>query len=396
MQVRTWTIQYVLLKDAMSQIQGAPCTATDELVDYLRVVHYVLGIRSYCKLSNKVFLKFMKAELLGLSIAEAWESDFAQVIYDLHGLKLCPSIADLQDHGCPADPLDSRTAIQVMDFVMKQVNKINIKDLPKTDLKSIIDKMQQLLGAPKPNHALTLNRRIHMAFLNSPINPIDLYRSLQGVGDLSAVPVGTECAVIAEKGWYFLLGSMAFNRFGLQKRVAPGTTDDLNFAEYFFRLDLEYNMDKWETWYRLAVVFDTMMEEDVLWSAEKLNSNGTGLPGMQRWAIHCYTMALAAAVRCADTSTETAGKVSDLYTAFGIRIYASTREPFSMEAFSLRDFTRYFSAQSQVMYKKRPFRDLKLFPAWNFAAVLFKKAIVEKSRRWLSVSRPPDSIQYLY
>jgi len=392
MQVRTWIIQYVLLKAAISQNQGVFVVASDDLVDYLRVVHYVLGSRSYCKLANKVFLKFMKAELLVLCTAETWESDFAQVIYDLHGLKLCPSFADLQDHGCPADPLDGRTAIQIMDFVMKQVKKINIKDLPKTDLKSIIDKMQQFIGAPKQTNALTLNRRILMAFLKSPINPIDLYRSLKGVGDLSTVPVGMESAVVAEKGWYFLLGSMAFHRFCSQKRVAPGPTDDLDFADYFFKLDLEYNMDKWETWYRLAVVYDTQLEEDVLWSAEKINSNNNDLTDLQRRAIHCYTMALATAVRCADDSTETASKVSDLYTNFGFRVYASTREPFSMEAFSLRDFTRFFSAQSQGMYKKRPFRDLKLFPAWTFAAVLFRKALVEKPERWMSVTCPPATI----
>lgn len=396
MQVRTWTIQYVLLKTAIPQSQGVFVAASDELVDYLRVVHYVLGSRSYCKLANKVFLKFMKAELLELCTAETWESDFAQVIYDLHGLKLCPSFDDLQDHGCPADPLDGRTATQIMDFVMKQVKKINIKDLPKTDLKSIIDKMQQVIGAPKQTNALTLNRRILMAFLKSPINPIDLYRSLKGVGDLSTVPVGMESAVVAGKGWYFLLGSMAFHRFCSQKRVAPGPTDDLDFADYFFKLDLEYNMDKWETWYRLAVVYDTQLEEDVLWSAEKMNSNNNDLTDLQRRAIHCYTMALVTAVRCADTSTETASKVSDLYTSFGFRVYASTRGPFSMEAFSLRDFTRFFSAQSQGMYKKRPFRDLKLFPAWNFAAVLFRKALVKKPERWMSVTRPLGTIQYLY
>lgn len=394
MQVRTWTVQYILLKDAMSQNQVIFVAIADELVDYLRVVHYVLGIRSYCKLSNRVFLKFMKAELLRLSTAQTWESDFAQVIYDLHGLKLCPTTGDLQDHGCSADLLDGCTAIQIMDFVMKQVKKINIKDLPKTDLKSIIDKMQQVIGAPKQTNALTLNRRILTAFLKSAINPIDLYRSLKGVGGLSAVPVGMESAVVAEKGWYFLLGSMAFHRFGAQKRVAPGPTDDLDFADYFFKLDLEYNMDKWETWYRLAVVYDTQLEEDVLWSAEKLKNNNTDLTDLQRRAIHCYTMALATAVRCADSSSETASKVSDLYTNFGFRIYASTREPFSMEAFSLRDFTRFFSAQSQGMYKKRPFRDLKLFPAWNFAAMLFGKALVEKPERWMSVIRPRTTIQY--
>jgi len=385
MQVRAWTLQYTLLRDGMSQNQDVFKTATDDLADYLRVVHYGLGIRSYCKLSNKVFLKFMKMELLRLTTAETWESDLAQVMFDLHGLRLSPDLADLQDHGCPTEPLDRRTAIQIMDFVMTQVNRINIKDLPKTEFKSIVDKMQQVIGAPKQTNALVLNRRIFNAFIKSPVNPIDLYRSLRGVGDLSAVPVAAESAMVAEKGWYFLLGYMALIRFRSQKRVTPGPTDDLDFASYFFKQDLEYSMNKWETWYRLATVYDAKIEEDVLWSAEKLNSQKTELTDLQRIAIHCYTMAVATAIRYADTSLETASKISDLYTDFGVRIYASSREPFSMEAFNLDDFERHFSAQTQGMYKKQPFRDLELFPAWKFASVLFRKAMAEKPQRWMSV-----------
>ncbi|KAI9879370.1 MAG: Histone transcription regulator 3 [Pleopsidium flavum] len=382
MQVRTWTLQYTLLKDGISQNQDIFITATDDLADYLRVVHYGLGIRSYCKLSNKVFLRFMKMELLRLTPAGTWESDLAQVMFDLHGLRFSPNLADLQDHGCPTEPLDRRTAIQIMSFVMTQVNRINIKDLPKTEFKSIVEKMQQVIGAPTQTNALMLNRRIFNAFIKSPVNPIDLYRCLRGVGDLSAVPVVAESAVVADKGWYFLLGHIALTRFRSQKRVTLGPTDDLDFASYFFRQDLEYGMDKWETWYRLATVYDAKIEEDVLWSAEKLNSQKTELTDLQRSAIHCYTMAVTTAIRCADTSFDNASKISDLYTDFGLRIYASSREPFSMEAFNLDDFEKHFSAQTQGMYKKRPFRDLELFPAWKFASVLFRKAMVEKPRRW--------------
>ena len=387
MQVRVWTLQYTLLRDGIDQNQDNFPTAKEDLADYLRVVHYVLGARSYCKLSNKVFLKFMKVELLRLTATETWESDLAQVIFDLYGMKLSPNAADLQEHRCPADPLDRRTAIQIMDLVMTHVNRVNIKDLPKTDLKSVIDKMQQVIGAPKQTNALMLNKRLLIAFLKGPVNPIDLYRSLQGLGDLSAIPVAQESAIVATKGWYFLLGNMAFIRFCSQKRVAPGPTDDLNFASYFFKLDLECSMDKWETWYRLALVYDAQLEEDVLWSAEKLNNQDVEIIDLQRSAIHCYTMAVATAVRYADTSCETASKISDLYTSFGFRIYASSREPFSMEAFSLDDFTRHFSGQTQGMYKNRPFRDLKLYPAWKLAAVLFRKATVDKPQRWMLVTR---------
>ena len=383
MQIALWSLQYTLLREAMAQNFELFPTPNEDLADYLKVVHHAFGMRQYCQLSNKSFLRLMKAELLRLNASENWELDMAQIMFDLHGLKICPNFAGLLDHACPPEALDRRGAIDVMDLVMVQVNRMSMKDLTKSELKSTVEKLQQAIGPPKQAEARTFNKRVFLAYLRSPINPIAMYRSLQGIGDLCGASVNNEDAIIASKGWYFLLGHIALTKFRSQKRNSQGPTDELDIATTFFRQDLEFGTDKWETWYRLAQVHDSRIEEEATWNADKINNNPAELQLQQRHAINCYTMAVASANRCADASFETVGKISDLYADFGMRVYASSREPFSMAVFNLDEFTRHFSSLTMGMYTRRPFRDLQLYSAWKYASVLFRQALVDKPHNWM-------------
>ena len=105
-------------------------------------------------------------------------------------------------------------------------------------------------------------------------------------------------------GWHFLMGNIALNKFRSQKRLTQGPTEDLNFAQAWFLQDLEYSVERWETWYRLAQANDTQLEESVSWNADKMNSNSVKLVNCQRAAINCYTMAVACAIRDADAAPD--------------------------------------------------------------------------------------------
>ena len=383
MLARTWTLQYVLLKEAVTQAPELFETPNEDLADYLKIVHHAFGLRCYCKDSNKVFLRLTKAELFRLQPLEDWETDVGQVLFDLYGLKICPTYIGCQDHGCPPETLSRQTAIDIMGFVMVQANRMNIKDLLKSELRLTIEKMHNALKGRRETSPMKFNRHLFNKYLRSPINPVFMYRALRGIGDLSGASVNNEDSVIARKGWYFLQGHIALAKYRLQKRTSQGPIDDLDNASAFFKQDIEFDMEKWETWYRLGQVYDAKIEEDTTWNAEKINNHIEDLNALQRNAIHCYTMATAVATRSADVSFETLSKIADLYADFGTRIYSSSREPFSMGAFSLQNYARHFNGATVGMYKNRPFRDLRLYPAWKFASVLFRRALVHKPQDWM-------------
>ena len=384
--VRTWTLQYILLKEAIKQSPEYFSSPDEILLYYLKRVHYTLGLRCYCSLADKMFLKLMKTELERFKLAEGWDIDMAQLVFDLYGLKISSTTAEMQDHGCSPEELDRRTAMEVMDTVMLHVNRLSIKDLLKSDLKFAVDKMQQVIKIPKITAnatARTFNNRLANNYLKSPINPIDLYRSLRGIGGLCGNPARSEGAEIAAKGWYFLLGHIALAKFRSQKRSSVGSTDDLDIARTFFRHDLEFDTDRWETWYRLAQVYDTMIEEDSTWSAEKLDNHVVDLAVLQRKAIHCYSMAMAVGTRCGDASFEGTSKMAELCADFGTRIYASTREPYSMRAFDMKEFIRPFNRAGQGMYENHQFQGLTLYSGWKFASFLLRRASIQKPQDWV-------------
>lgn len=386
MQVTSWMLLYLLIKEAIVQSPQQFEAPRDDSIDYLNLVHYTLGLRELCGLNNKRFLKLMKSEMLVFKASDKFsencEWDFAQVIYDLYAIKICPSFTSIRSHGCTAESVDGATALELMDYVLVQANRLSIKELAKSELKSTIDRMQQALKVPKSSNVTSYNKRAISHFLKSPINPLDMYRALKGIGELSFITIKNQFSVIADKGWYSLLGQMSLAKFRSQKRTIPGPLDDLDIAMTYFRYDLELGMEKWESWYGLAQVYDTRIEENTTWSADKINNGMEELKLLQRSAIHCYTMAVATATRSADASFEAIGKMAEMYADFATRIYASSREPFSMKAFGLGDFERHYSNPNEGMYKKRPFRDLQLYPAWNFASVLYRRALADKPKIW--------------
>ncbi|KAF4306121.1 Tetratricopeptide-like helical [Botryosphaeria dothidea] len=391
--VRGWLLQFRLLGDAMSQDSELFSKPAEDKFEYLRHVHYAFGIRGFCSASTKALLRLMKDEVLKwfksdeIPDIETRDTVICQVLYDLYGLFCFTNADDITEYPSDHDPMDQKTAMKILDFVMYQARKVNIKDLHKTQLGSTIDVVHGYLARAKPAGAedLLLNKMKYNSFIKSPVNPLDLYRCVNGIGGLSAKPIPTKNARIASRGWYFLMGSIALNRFRSQnqKRQAPVPTEDINIASAFFGQDLEYDSERWETWYSQAQAYDYQVDEMVAWSAEKVNKGDPELVQHQRAAIHCYTMAVATAIRNADASEETANKMAQLYADFGMRIYSSSRDPLSMQAFTLKDTEERFYSTNQVM-RSVPFAPMTPVMAWKFASGLFKRAIARKPDNWLS------------
>ncbi|KAL8688457.1 MAG: hypothetical protein Q9218_005638 [Villophora microphyllina] len=390
MVVKTWTLQYVLLRESAAQMTTEMSTDAEatnrNLIQYLKLTHRALGARTYCNLSNKILVRLTKHELSRIDNFVDSELEAAQIILDLYGLKICPGSKEIDDHGCVAENLDRQDAIEIMDRVLIQANRLHIKDLIKSELKTAIEKMQQVIKVPKitPSSPLKCNQDIINQFLSSPINPLDLYRSLRGIGELHFRTVTSESHQIAQKGWFFLHGYMALCKFRSQKWTSLAPTTDLDVAMVFLRHELDQGLDRWETWYRLAQVYDAKIEADTTWSADELNNAPEGLVTLQRNAIHCYSMAVAAAERCEDPSFDMFQKLADLYSDFGIRIYSSSRQPFSMEAFSVEKFMKHFSSLRQGMYQGQPFKPVNLYGAWKYAATLLHRSLVHKPDSWVT------------
>lgn len=383
--VRVWTLRYILMRDGVSQKSKNSSVIQANLFECLTSIHRSLGPRNYCRLADRIFLKLARRELSKIGNIADSELEGAQIILDMYGMKICPGSKDIEDHECPPETLYRSDAVEIMDRVLIQANKFSIKDLIKSDLRVAVEKMQQAIRTPKNTSSVLHNRRVFSEFLRRPVNPRNLSRALHGIGELHFQQPHGDSFRIAEKGWYFLQGQLALVKFRSQKRTSTAGSDELDVAMKFFEYDIEQGYEKWETWYRLAQVYDAKIEEETTWTADNLNTQMEDIVKLQRSAIHCYTMAVATAERCPEPTLDIFQKVADLYSDFGIRIYGSSREPFSMEALSVENFTKHFNAGRMGTWQGEPFKAITLYGAWRLASGLFRRALVYKPDHWVYV-----------
>ena len=384
MQVRAWCLQYTVLRAGIKHHPDIFCNPDNDRAAFLAAVHQVLGIRKFCKASNKIFLKMMRVELLKIETIDNWEDYLGQVLFDLHGLKLGVGMWEVEDHQCPPEKLEKRTTIQLVERMTILASRMPIKELLKSDLKTTIERMQQTMGQTKSTPQMIHNLRNFTEFLKKPIHPLRLYEATKGNVTLDAVGVNTQESTLAKYGWFFLLGMIALTKFkgvDLNRRQTPGATDDLRIGATFMRLQLQFTPGKWDAWFRLAECFDYELDEAVLWTADKMNKDRGELIKLQRSAIHCYTLALSNS-RHIDPEGEEADALYELHHGFGMRMYASSREPFAMEAFHHSDQVRFFIANNSGTYLRSVHDEMGEYQVWKFAAFLFRKAMAMRPKDW--------------
>jgi hypothetical protein len=383
MQVRTWCLQFTMFRTGLP-LQDSIAPEKD-LADFLAAIHQVIGLRKCCKASNKIFLKVMRMELLQNKNIENWEDYLGQVVYDLYGLKLGVGVWEVQDHGCPHEKLEKRQTMQLVEKVMVLASRMPMKDLLKSDLKTAIEHMQQTIGQPKSTPQMIHNLRNFTELVKKPIHPLRLYQALVGEVSVDAVSTNTPEAALAKHGWFFLLGMIALTKFkavDLNRRQTPGATDDLRIGATFLRLQLQFSSDNWESWFRLAECFDYDLDEAVLWTADKMNKDRAELVKFQRNAIHCYTLALSHS-RYQEIEGKDEDPLHDLYHKFGMRLYASSREPFAMEPFQHSDQERFFIQNMGAgTFKRILHEQMTEYKVWKFAAKLFRMAMERKPSNW--------------
>ena len=381
MQPKAWHLLYLVCLESASQSLAMFPALKEDRLEMLRAIHNAFALRDYCRLGRKSFLKFMKSELL---LLDAPEDEISQVLYDLYNLKICQHGSSVLDHGCTGDQMDRASALEIVRFVIQQAKRMNIKDVLKSDLKIAAEKMQAVIGSPRGSStAQSFNRKMIASHLKSPIFPTTLYRSLSGMNVLNSMAVKSEFATVAGNKWFFLVGHIHLTKYTSQKRTSPDDSDDLDIAERFLKLDLEFDVEDWETWYRLAQTYDAKIEESVAWNTDKINNPISDLVSLQRQAIHCYEMAESLAVRNADDSPEADIMLSELHADFANRLYSSSRAPFNMKVFDLKGYERFVNRAEVGTFKQQASTEVKDHVVWKIASKLYRQALAFTPDAWV-------------
>lgn len=174
--------------------------------------------------------------------------------------------------------------MQLLDFVLPMAAQKKHNQLVKSGIQNALDKVVEIVGVPKRslNGRLFHNDAVIHQYWKSSINPLRLFESLKGGVSISTVEVHGEYKEIASKGLYFLQGKLAMHPLKTSKRQVPLKQEDMRTALEYFKHDLVCNPDNWKTWYRIAQMNEMLMEEEITWTADSVNTERAKLVELER------------------------------------------------------------------------------------------------------------------
>ncbi|CCX34661.1 Similar to Histone transcription regulator 3 homolog; acc. no. Q2UBW0 [Pyronema omphalodes CBS 100304] len=384
MLVQGWIIAYQLYEAMLDRGMGADKEdgwdeedKEEKLTSLLRDLHQELGDRHYCKLHNHSFLKLSFNRLMKFDNRDN-DGDLLQIVHCRFHLTLCQDQYYFFDHKTIPEILPRDIALKLLSFIMHQISKKKLLQLGKSDLKTGLDKLLEVLGTPPLTNSRILHNKAQIdAYLKTSLDPLKLFGAMRGRLDISTIEIFGPYREIQQSGLYFTLGKIALYPMKFTKRQTPLKTEEAEAAISMFRYELFVSPDSWEAWYRLAQAFEIQLDENQIWSAEAMNTKSHELTLQERQTILCYMMALSLSVRYADLDDEEEKKtLGELYYDFGTRLYAACRPPMNLQAFKLDGIVRHFSGQmGQGLYTSPPHMELEAETGMRFALNLFQKAI---------------------
>lgn len=382
--IRLGIILYRLIQETSGQLEGARPSMQAHCLDYMRTFHAVLSRRSACGKLNLGFLKLAKKEVLGwhqqgLNV----DPDLAQLMWELHKMKIGGEIYLLENHDCTMLKLDRSTATHLIDFVLDHVRRIPERDLSKAEYQNVFDKIDSQLPNWDPTSQMEQNSAIISVYLSQSLKPQDLFEAFRGRLRIAAIGVDndkSEWGTIASRGWLFAKGTLLLRKWKLASRTQPDSAE-LHTAAMLLRRDLEWNPASWETWYRLAQVYNEQIDCSALSDASFLRLHNEDAASIERNSIHAFSMALSLVMQTPDLSASEMMSVGEMMMEYGYRLYGSAQPPFCARAFSMPDTDRWY-CDEQGIHRKARYPGLSQKQAWKISAMLFHRAQDYRPANW--------------
>ncbi|RDW48428.1 histone transcription regulator 3 [Yarrowia lipolytica] len=290
MMVKLWTFFYLLFRQLTNGLdENLPQTTISTLNDILSIVHEDLGHRKCCSFANGIFVDLTLDEIVRMKWNES-EADLLQNIRCRFGIQLANEHYHPTDHGATPRALKRSDGLAFQDFIMNMVyRKPSSVHNIRADLRAVMDQLYEAIGDPDKNIASTShNMTVLGRFTVAPVTWNYIENSLRGESFLPFMTSTDPVLSASTGGFYCVQGMLALAKFRQGKKAAaPGRTEDLQAAVKFFTNDILCCPTRYESWFGIANAYEMLTEDDLMWSAEKLDVPNSIVNINQRKALLC-------------------------------------------------------------------------------------------------------------
>ena len=373
------------------------------ITDILSVCHIELGLRRLCSADGDSFLKLLQYKLTSLDTSVS-ANDVFQVIHCRYGLPASLDGFETFDHKCRPKKMSLGDAIQLSKFISRFTfnNKKHPAVSPlKGDIKLIIDKIAEVYdGIDTKIPAVEHNQKhIQDYLLDKSITMQFIVDAFNGECKLPLEHPEYPGIEISDAGIHYLEGLMGLHFYKARKRTVQSRASELELIEKNLLNDLWSGSNRFETWVALGQTYSYMVEDDLIWTADKLNSmERKQVTAMsQRKALMCYMMAISIHTKSSDNEKKAHEDVLLIFwNALAKELYGSWMEPMSKKAFHVTPNKEGGETSKVTLFKLRS-NDVPTTIILKILELAFKKCSELDSTNWFALmylSKTQWKIQY--
>lgn len=313
----------------------------ESINDFLSVCHIELGLRGMCSSLNGTFLKFLQYKLSSLHFNIS-ANDVFQIIHCRFGFSVCLEGFETFDHKCKPKKMAVDDAIQLSKYVSTYCFKGRhpILSPPRNDIKNIIDKIIDILGDPENSNQLIISnkQKLNDYLFNTRLDLNFIINVFNAKVDIAFEKPNFLGMEIADNGLYYLEGLLGLHLFKIRKRTIQSRASELDYVLKMLENDILCGCNRFESWLALGQTYSFLVEDDLIWTADKLNSaekkQATSMT--QKKALICYLTAIAIYLKLPSVEKEKyKAIVSTLWESFAKELYNAWMEPMNKKAFHI-------------------------------------------------------------
>ncbi|KAI3402854.2 HIR3 [Candida oxycetoniae] len=341
------------------------------LHDSIKLFHAQLGASGICSSANGIFLRAAQEYLNKLDSAE---KDIAQVIKCRYHYNIgFEDFLPFEHESQKKEELRIADCEELAKFVLPLCFKTNtIKNVPKQDMKVLIEEIYEVVGNPDfDNDAhLSRNKASIDHFLDTTcLTPRFIRNSFHGLVKLDIDETQNK---IASSGLYYLQGLLIFSSYKSRKKNMQGRAVEIETAISLFTYDLLYGSNRLESWFLIAQAYGYLVEDDLIWTSDKLTvfDRKVGTANLQRKSLVCYLMAINCTL---DPSIKEQAKhiVGYLMSYFAKELFSCVSAPMDMLALKVQSQPRFVNGPSGASFASATEKSVV---SKNFCFKLIKQA----------------------
>lgn len=353
--VSTITLVLVYFKDYMlNNVDFCRPNTLTTVSELMCCVHEQLGWRRLCDAGNGLFLKFLQDYFLKLDHSVGCEHLYQILRCRFHyKIPVGNFVPETHDTSKPCE-IDGETVEKFSKFILPLCFKKNpLLTPPKGDLKLIIDKFYEAVGNKDYTSEISSRNESSIEdFLETTSLTPKLLRELfNGLVDIEEATIVDN---VAKDGLFFLEGLLAFISYKYRKKTTQSRTVELESVIKLLKSDLFYGTKRVEGWYLLGQAYGYLVEDDLIWTADKLTvpERKLSTANLQRKSLLCYFMAINEITKLNNYEEKhrLKGVVDQIMMSFSKSMFNAIQTPMEMHAFKVQPSSRLVNKPEGVTH----------------------------------------------